>query len=51
MPPVETEGGSGTAGGHWDEDCLTTELMTGWADSVMSASRLTAATLDDLGYT
>ena len=27
--PIETDGGDGTAGGHWDEDCLRGELMTG----------------------
>jgi hypothetical protein len=50
-PPVETDGGGGTAGGHWDEGCLDKELMTGYVDSGMSLSKLTAAALDDLGYT
>ena len=52
-PPVETDGGGGTAGGHWDETCLDHELMTGWSESSgpMPLSELTAAALDDLGYT
>ena len=30
-PPVETDFGPGTRGGHWDEDedCLQDEFMTG----------------------
>ncbi len=31
--PVETDGGSGTAGGHWDEEALTNELMTGYINT------------------
>lgn len=51
-PPVETDGGGGTAGGHWDEACLINELMTGWVNyGVMPLSKLTAAALDDMGYT
>jgi hypothetical protein len=52
-PPIETDFGPGTAGGHWDEECLLDELMTGFVcqggDCPLSA--LTAATLQDLGYT
>ena len=29
-PPVEADGGAGTAGGHWDEECMGNELMTGY---------------------
>ncbi len=31
--PVETDGGSGTAGAHWDELALTNELMTGYINT------------------
>ena len=56
---VETDGGSGTAGGHWDEETYQLELMTGyigyfdpdtgWSDAnYLSAWSL--ASLADLGY-
>jgi hypothetical protein len=50
--PVETDGGSGTAGGHWDEACLGGELMTGYVETgqSMPLSRLTIASLKDMGY-
>jgi hypothetical protein len=50
--PVETNGGSGTAGGHWDEACLDGELMTGYVETTkrMPLSRLTIASLKDMGY-
>jgi hypothetical protein len=50
--PVETDGGSGTAGGHWDEACLDGELMTGYVETTQSMplSRLTIASLKDMGY-
>jgi len=51
--PVEHDGGSGTAGSHWDEDTFNTELMTGFAESAgvpMPISRMTIASLWDLGY-
>ena len=49
--PIETDGGAGTAGGHWDEECLRGELMTGFlsGDSA-TVSRLTIAAFKDLGY-
>jgi len=52
-PPVEADFGPGTRGGHWDEDCLNSELMTGFAESTppMPLSRLTIASLEDIGYT
>jgi hypothetical protein len=50
-PPVEKDGGNGTAFGHWDEGCLGDELMTGVVDRVMPFSRLTIASVEDLGYT
>jgi hypothetical protein len=48
--PVELDGGSGTAGGHWDEECLNQELMTGFVDSDMRLSKITVASLEDMGY-
>jgi hypothetical protein len=49
--PIETEGGEGTAGGHWDEECLRGELMTGYLSQGRAAlSRLTIAAFADMGY-
>jgi hypothetical protein len=31
--PVEQDGGSGTAGSHWDEETLGNELMTGYINN------------------
>ena len=51
--PVEKDGGGGTAGAHWAENIFDTELMTGWAENSppMPLSRITAGSLEDLGYT
>lgn len=52
--PVEEDFGVGTAGGHWDETLFNTELMTGFAEgagTAMPLSRVTIASLEDLGYT
>src|SRR5688572_6358811 len=49
--PVENEGGSGTAGSHWDEQALTNELMTGYINNSNVLSDVTIASLGDLGYT
>ena len=52
--PIEHDGGSGTAGAHWDEDTFNAELMTGFAESSgipMPISRMTVGSLEDLGYT
>ena len=50
--PTETDGGGGTACGHWDEECMGSELMTGYLDEFRNPlSRITVATLEDLGYT
>lgn len=52
-PPVETGGGSGTTGGHWSEDCLVNELMTGYLVKTAGSwplSSLTVAAISDLGY-
>jgi len=48
--PVEYDGGDGTACGHWDEDCLIDELMTGYATGTLPLSRITVGGLEDLGY-
>jgi len=48
--PVEEDGGSGTAFGHWDENCLQTEIMTGWINSENFFSAITVGALADLGY-
>lgn len=49
--PIENDGGSGTACGHWDETCFETELMTGFSDTTNPLSRLTIGGVQDLGYT
>jgi len=38
--------------GHWDEECMGAELMTGFVknQTVLSLSRITIASLADLGY-
>lgn len=51
--PVELDGGEGTAGGHWDEECLVDEIMTGtfFGNGPSYLSRLTVAAFADIGYT
>lgn len=56
--PVETDGGAGTAGAHWDEATLNNELMTGWINwdtnpntSDNYLSKFSVMALADLGYT
>jgi len=64
--PIELEGGSGTANGHWNEAINGTaltgivdgqgrdmkfELMTGWLNVPTYTSRTTAASFYDIGYT
>ena len=56
--PVETDGGSGTAGSHWDEQALINELMTGYINDDHNAttvndnylSKFSVMSLADLGY-
>jgi hypothetical protein len=49
--PVEQDGGSGTALGHWDEETFGNELMTGYLNAGENAySAMTAAAFADLGY-
>lgn len=52
---VESDGGSGTAFGHWDDETYDGELMTGYLypyDAVLGigVTKMTIASLDDLGY-
>ena len=57
--PVETDGGSGTAGSHWDEQKLVNELMTGYINDDGNKatindnylSKFSVMSLADLGYT
>lgn len=51
--PVEATGGAGTAGVHWRESILRTELMTGYAEAAgvrAPISRITVGAMQDLGY-
>jgi leishmanolysin len=49
--PIETDGGSGTAGAHWDEAYFNNELMTGYINGSNNLlSKMTVASLWDLGY-
>lgn len=47
---IEQDGGSGTAGGHWDEETYDNELMTGYINYDNYLSEITFAGLADLGY-
>lgn len=51
--PTEQDGNPGTRCGHWDEECMRSELMTGFLNGAgpHPLSRITIATLEDLGYT
>jgi hypothetical protein len=49
--PVENSGGEGTRDSHWRESVFKNELMSGFiAAAGNPLSRLTAASLQDLGY-
>jgi len=49
--PVEQDGGSGTAGSHWDEETFGNELMTGYInDGQNYFTAMSAASFRDLGY-
>ena len=49
--PVETDGGSGTAGSHWDETALGNELMTGYINTEGNyLSKFSVMSLADLNY-
>jgi hypothetical protein len=51
-PPIEQDGGAGTAGSHFDEVCFGDELMTGYLSTLVPQplSELTIAVLEDSGY-
>ena len=48
--PLENTGGEGTADAHWRETIFGDELMTGFLDATNPLSRLTIASMADLGY-
>ena len=49
--PVEQDGGSGTAGSHWDEEIFGNELMTGYINAGENYfTEMSAASFADLGY-
>lgn len=48
--PVETGGGSDTAGSHWSEAQLTNELMTGYINNPNHMDTFSVMSLADLGY-
>jgi hypothetical protein len=50
--PIEQDGGAGTSGAHWDEDCMDTEIMTGFVDAgqLNPVSKVTIGAMEDLGY-
>ena len=52
MPFVQTTGGAGSRGSHWEESVYHDELMTPYldADAESKLSALTVAALMDLGY-
>ena len=49
--PIANTGGSGNYNGHWRELVFENELMTPYAGGTELLSRMTAASLGDLGYT
>lgn len=49
--PIEGDFGPGTRFGHWDEEALNNELMTGFLNlGENPLSRITAGSMRDLGY-
>ncbi len=49
--PIANSGGPGNFNGHWRELVFGTEIMTPFADGAEQLSRMTVASLQDLGYT
>ncbi|MGB3167753.1 MAG: leishmanolysin-related zinc metalloendopeptidase [Alteraurantiacibacter sp.] len=47
---IETDGGQGTAFGHWDDATYTNELMTGYISNPNYYSYFSAAAYADMGY-
>jgi hypothetical protein len=49
--PIEQDGGSGTAGSHWDEETFGNELLTGYLnDGANYFTDMSQASFADLGY-
>jgi hypothetical protein len=49
--PVEQDGGSGTAGSHWDEEIFGNELMTGYINAGENYfTAMSSAAFADMGY-
>ena len=49
--PIEQDGGSGTAGSHWDEETFGNELLTGYLNEGENYfTEMSAASFADLGY-
>ncbi|MFD1344209.1 leishmanolysin-related zinc metalloendopeptidase [Litorisediminicola beolgyonensis] len=48
--PIETDGGAGTAGGHWDDATFGGEIMTGYISGTNHLSHMSVAALEDMGY-
>ncbi|EYB82785.1 hypothetical protein Y032_0351g3242 [Ancylostoma ceylanicum] len=47
---IETQGGIGTAGSHWEKRVFENEAMTGVTTQVYALSRLTLALFEDSGW-
>lgn len=48
--PLESSGGAGTAGSHWEDRIFKNELMTGFIGDETFISATSIASLGDLGY-
>jgi hypothetical protein len=48
--PVETDGGTATAGKHWDDSTFGREIMTGRLNNTNKITDMTIAALEDMGY-
>jgi hypothetical protein len=48
--PIETDGGSGAAGKHWDEATFGAEIMSTTLNYSNDTTLLTVAALEDMGY-
>lgn len=48
--PVEEDAGTGLDCSHWDETCFQNEIMTGFTGNNLLLSRMTIASLEDMGY-
>ena len=48
--PVETDGGSGSAGKHWDEAVFKQDIMSTRLNMNADISDMTIAALEDMGY-